>query len=193
MPELMEVNMRRFSIRLTCLIVLLVSAQPLMAQQPKRMITNAVDESKLVVLGGNTPPAAYRIENDRGAVADDARFEHLLLLLKRDPETEARLLQRIEAMHDPASPEFHHWLTPDQLGAQFGTHPDDVAAIQGWLESHGFTINQAFRSGILLDFSGTARQVRETFHTEIHNLTLPNGEKHVANIRDPQIPAALAA
>ena len=40
-------------------------------------------------------------------------------------------------------------------------------------------------------FSGTAGQVRNAFHTEIHNLNV-NGEKHIANMSNPQIPAALA-
>ena len=33
--------------------------------------------------------------------------------------------------------------------------------------------------------------MRDAFHTEIHNLEV-RGEKHIANMRDPQIPAALA-
>ena len=44
---------------------------------------------------------------------------------------------------------------------------------------------------MLIDFSGTAGQVREAFHTEIHNLDV-SGERHIANMSDPQIPAALA-
>jgi subtilase family serine protease len=163
------------------------------AAEPERLITTGIDESQLVTLGGNTPPAGVAGENDRGSVDDDLRFGHLLLLLKRAPQTEARLQQLIGAMHDARSPEFHHWLTPEQLGALFGANPSDVAAICQWLESHGFSINQVHKSGLIVDFSGTARQVRETFHTEIHNLVLANGEKHVANVRDPQIPAALAA
>ena len=43
----------------------------------------------------------------------------------------------------------------------------------------------------MVDFSGTAKQVREAFHTEIHHFKV-NGEMHVANTSDPQIPAALA-
>ena len=43
----------------------------------------------------------------------------------------------------------------------------------------------------MIDFSGTAGQVREAFHTEIHNLEV-TGKKHIANMSDPQIPAALA-
>jgi hypothetical protein len=44
---------------------------------------------------------------------------------------------------------------------------------------------------MMMDFSGTAGQVRESFHTEMHQLSV-NGEKHIANMSDPRIPAALA-
>ena len=40
-------------------------------------------------------------------------------------------------------------------------------------------------------FSGNAAQVQSTFHTEIHNLVV-NGVAHIANMSDPQIPAALS-
>jgi subtilase family serine protease len=42
-----------------------------------------------------------------------------------------------------------------------------------------------------LRFNGTVVQVESAFHTEIHNLNI-RGEKHIANVIDPQIPAALA-
>jgi subtilase family serine protease len=191
--ELSEVLLMRF--RLTSLfgvLCLILCACPLEAQEQKRLITEKIDESKLATLGGNTTPAAARADFDRGAVPDDTRFEHLLLLLKRDPDTEARVKQQIDAMHDPASPQFHRWLTAEQFGARFGVHPQDSETIQEWLKSHGFTVNQAYKNGLLLDIAGSAKQIRDTFHTEMHNLVLPNGDKHIANIRDPQVPAALA-
>jgi subtilase family serine protease len=43
----------------------------------------------------------------------------------------------------------------------------------------------------VIDYSGTAGQVRTAFHTEIHNLEV-DGIAHIANTNDPQIPAALA-
>ena len=191
--ELLEVlTMRSRATSLFCLLCLTLCACPLRAQEQKRLITGKIDESKLVTLGGNTTPAAARAEFDRGAVPDDTRFEHLLLLLKRDPDTEARVKQQIDAMHDPASPQFHRWLTAEQFGARFGVHPQDSELIQEWLKSHGFTVNQAYKNGLLLDIAGSAKQIREAFHTEMHNLVLPNGDKHIVNIRDPQVPAALA-
>jgi hypothetical protein len=132
---------------LFCVFCLALCACPSRAQEQKRLITGKIDESKLVTLGGNTTPAATRAEFDRGAVPDDTRFEHLLLLLKRDPDTEARVKPQIDAMHDPASPQFHRWLTAEQFGARFGVHPLDSEAIQEWLKSHGFTVNQAYKNG----------------------------------------------
>ena len=44
---------------------------------------------------------------------------------------------------------------------------------------------------MVMDFSGTAGQIREAFHTEIHYLEV-NGEQHFANMSDPRIPEALA-
>jgi subtilase family serine protease len=157
------------------------------------LITSPIDESQLIPLSGNTTPAALDPANDRGAVSDDFVFDHLFLTLKRAPETEAALVALIDSMHDPKSAEFHRWLTPQQLGERFGAAPADRAALESWLRSSGFTVNRVYRNGLLIDFSGSAAQIRETFHTEIHHLVLPNGEKHIANMSDPKIPAALAS
>ena len=74
------------------------------------LITQAVDEGNLVRLAGNTRREA-KAENDRGAVADDFRIEHMLLQLRRSPEQEQLLLQFMEELHNPKSPNFHKWLT----------------------------------------------------------------------------------
>jgi subtilase family serine protease len=190
--------MRRYaSILLAGSVVLfsvVASAAPTQApaDSPQSVITGPIDESQLVTLTGNTTPAARRAQNDRGPVADNLAFDHLLLTLKPAPETEARLENLIDEMHRQGSSEYHHWLTPKQLGERFGAAPQDREIIQHWLESHGFSINRIYQSGMVIDFAGTAAQIREAFHTEVHNLVLPNGEKHIANIRDPQIPSALA-
>ncbi len=162
------------------------------AYRARPVITGPIDESQLVTLTGNTTPAALRASNDRGRVADDLMFDHLLVVLKPAPETEASLEKLIDAMHHQDSSEFHRWLTPQQFGERFGAAPQDRETIERWLESHGFAVNRAYQNGLMIDVAGTAGQIREAFQTEIHNLVLPNGEKHIANMSDPQIPAALA-
>jgi subtilase family serine protease len=183
--------MRRYASILFLSSVVLCSVAAF-AQAPRPLITSPIDESQLVTLAGNTTAAALRASNDRGPVADGLAFDHLLLTLKPAPETEARLEKLIDEMHHRDSPNFHRWLTAQQLGERFGLAPQDRATIQRWLEAHGFSINRVYQNGLAIDFAGTAAQIREAFHTEVHNLVLPNGEKHIANMRDPQIPAALA-
>src|SRR5262249_37875696 len=46
-------------------------------------------------------------------------------------------------------------------------------------------------NGMVIDFSGTAGQVREAFQTEMHQLNV-KGKNHIANMSDPKIPAALS-
>jgi Pro-kumamolisin, activation domain len=174
---------------LMCLVVCPAAA---LAQDAKPAITVPVNERVLVTLEGNTPAAAMDAESDRGPVGDETQMEHMLLALKRTPETEARFEKLIADMHDPNSPEYHHWLTPKQLAARFGIPSQDLETIRTWLESHGFRVNHVYQNGFVVNFSGTAANVREAFHTEIHNVVLANGERHISNVSDPQIPAALA-
>jgi subtilase family serine protease len=58
--------------------------------------------------------------------------------------------------------------------------------------SHGLEVNLVHQSGMTIDVSGTAGQVSDAFHTEIHHYNV-NGERHIANASDPRIPAALAS
>jgi subtilase family serine protease len=82
-------------------------------------------------------------------------------------------------------------MTASEFGAAWGATPADRAAVAQWLESHGFTVNSIAPGGMTIDFSGTAAQVLEAFHTEIHYLDV-NGVRHIANMSDPEIPEALA-
>ena len=154
------------------------------------LISQSIDESELATLKGNLRPEVNP-ENDSGPVTDGLRMEHMLLQLQRPPELEKELQQFIDELHNPASPDFHKWLTAQQFGERFGLAQQDLETITHWLEAHGFTVNVVYPSGMLIDFSGTAAQVRAAFHTEIHNLKV-NGTNHIANMRNPQIPAALA-
>jgi len=154
------------------------------------LIKQNVDEGELVTLGGNTRPEA-NAKYDRGRVSDDFLMEHVLLLLRRSPEQEQELEQLIEELHDPSAPVFHHWLTAREFGKRFGVSEHDREAIKSWMKSRGLTINVDYTNHLLIDFSGTAGRIEEAFHTEIHNLNI-KGERHIANMSDPKIPAALA-
>ena len=149
------------------------------------------EQSGLVTLRGNTRPEAIA-KNDRGRVSDDLTLNHMMLQLRRSPEQEQALQQFINDIHDHASPLFHHWITATEFGQRYGVAPAEVARVTDWLESQGFTVNLVYPNQMVIDFTGSAGQIRQAFHTEIHHL-LVNGEAHIANMSDPQIPPELAS
>ena len=118
-------------------------------------------------------------------------LDHIFLFLQRSPQQEQALDKLINELNDRKSPKFHKWLTPEEFGERFGVAEEDIQQVTNWLQSHGFRINQVYTNHMLIDFSGTAAQVGEAFHTEIGQLEV-GGEAHIANISDPQIPVALA-
>ncbi|KWB90319.1 hypothetical protein WL44_15220 [Burkholderia ubonensis] len=157
---------------------------------PSRLVTQVIDERQTVELPGNIRQEATA-GNDRGRVDDNLVLEHMQLLLNRPAETEAALDRFIDQLYDPNSPNSHRWLTPEQFGAEFGPAREDVSAVTDWLGRHGFTVNNVQKSAMVIDFSGTAEQVRRTFQTEIHKLDI-NGVAHIANMSNPRVPQALA-
>ncbi|MGB6833957.1 MAG: Ig-like domain repeat protein [Candidatus Acidiferrum sp.] len=153
-------------------------------------ITQAIDETQLVTLKGNVHPLA-RTGVDQGPVSDAMPAPRMLLLLQRSPAQETALRQLLDQQQDKTSPNYHAWLTPRQFGTQFGPSDADIQTVTGWLQSHGFQNVKVGAGRTTIEFSGNAGQLRNAFHTDIHQFSA-QGVQHVANVSDPQIPAALS-
>jgi hypothetical protein len=183
-------SMRLFPLLAIICALLSGAAARAQAVAPAVRIVNAIDENDLVTLKGNTHPFA-NARNDRGRVSPDLPMTDLILVLSRDPQQQAAIDRFVASQYEPGSPNFHHWLSPDEVGADFGPSSTDIDLISKWLTGHGFSIGEVTRDRMSIRFSGTAAQVESTFHTEIHNLQV-NGVAHIGNMSDPRIPAALA-
>ena len=166
----------------------LMAAGQQAATVPAR-ITQPVDMENLVTLRGNTHPLA-RPEYDQGAAPDSLPTERMLLVLQRSAEQETALRKLLDEQQIKSSPNYHMWLNPEQFGQQFGPADADIQAVTSWLSSQGFQVSHVAAGRTVIEFSGTAGQVRQAFHTEIHKFVV-KGKEHWANASDPQIPAAL--
>ena len=167
-----------------------LSSQAFADPAARALITRAINNNDRVALVGNTHPEATAA-NDRGAVASSMAMDHMQLLLKRPAEREAALLRYMDDLHNKTSPNFHKWMTAKQFGERYGLAQSDIDTVSRWLSSQGFRVNGVYTNRLMIDFSGNAGQVHTAFGAEIHNIDV-GGVKHVANMRDPQVPAALA-
>jgi hypothetical protein len=155
------------------------------------LVRGAVDEANRVTLHGNVHPLA-QAKYDRGVVDDGFAADRLQLQLKRSAQQERDLEQFLEDAHTPGSASYHKWVTPEEFGKRFGAADSDIATVTAWLQSHGFQVNKVHPGRTSIEFSGTAGQLRSTFHTEIHHYVSRNADGY-ANSKDPEIPAAFAA
>jgi uncharacterized protein (TIGR03437 family) len=177
--------MRRISYKLP---LLLITTTSLLAQRDR--ITVPIDPARLVPMNGSLRPAMLR-QNDGGRVDGTFPLPAMMLFLRLSAGQQTDLLHLLQEQQNPASPLYHHWLTPEQFADRFGLSQNDVAKAADWLRSQGFAVGKVARSRTWITFSGTARQVEDSFRTEIHRYRL-RGENHFANAAEPSIPAALA-
>ncbi|MGH9713122.1 MAG: Ig-like domain repeat protein [Candidatus Acidiferrales bacterium] len=169
--------------------ILCASVSVAQSIQKRRLVAAAVDENNLTVLRGNTYPLA-RADFDRGPAPPSLMLLRMLLVLKRSPEEEDTLEALLDQQQDKSSLNYHAWLTPRQFGEQFGAAEQDIQTITEWLASHGFQVNRVANGRTIIEFSGTAAQLKDAFRAEIHKYEV-NGKERWANSTDPEIPSAL--
>lgn len=171
-------------------LALAATASCAFSQAPVRRITTRIDESQVVSLAGNVHPLA-RPQFDEGMVSADFPLDRMMLVLQPTTAQKSELDAFLAAQQDPDSADFHQWLTPAQFGERFGASNQDLSQVTAWLSARGFAIDEIAAGRNLIVFSGSAGQVFDTFHTELHRYRV-NGVDHTANAQDPQIPAAVA-
>ncbi|HEX3098994.1 MAG TPA: S53 family peptidase, partial [Usitatibacter sp.] len=131
-------------------------------------------------------------ENDLGETDSSLRLTNLTLVLNRPAERQAAFETLLRDQQDPSSSDFHHWLTPVEIGERFGPADASVAAVSSWLQSQHLHVDSVATSGVRIEFSGTAGDVGAAFGAPLHTY-LVDGEPMISPAGTPKIPASLAA
>ncbi|HEY8011259.1 MAG TPA: S53 family peptidase [Rudaea sp.] len=131
-------------------------------------------------------------QNDLGVIVDDVQLAHLTLLLQRSPARQQAFEQFLQQQQDPQSADFHHWLTPSELGERFGNSQQDIDALTRWMSAQGLHVDKVANSRTRIDFSASAGQVGAVFQTRMHAYRVA-GQTRIANTSAPRIPAAFSA
>ena len=172
-------------LRLLVLAAAGLAITPLPAQDSSR-IPEKVDLAQIRPLPNHHPLWANP-QNDAGLVTSQIS---LTLVIARSPEQQAAFEQLLADQQNPASPDYHHWLTPVEIGERFGLSDADLEAVKGWIESQGMRVNWVAPSRAFIAFGGPAPNVGRAFQTEIHNYRV-NGADRISVSSDPMIPAAI--
>ncbi len=156
----------------------------------------AVAAARLVNVNARTvlPGNVHRLAKASALLAapdPSLPMERMTLSLSLAPEKQAALERLLAEQQDPASGNFHRWLTPEEFGSRFGRQPEEIAAVANWLAAEGFRLDEVAKGGTWINFSGTVAKVESAFRTRINDYLIGGRLRH-ANADEPSIPAALA-
>src|ERR1051326_7815716 len=109
---------RTLSLHKVCLSALLLLAMTGILSLEARA-QRAINDADRVTLHGDTHALA-RAEFDRGAAPAGMPMNNMIMLLSVRAGAQAQLDQLLADQQNPASPNFHKWLTPAEFGLRFG-------------------------------------------------------------------------
>ncbi len=103
-------------------------------------------------------------------LSESKSLDLVITLPLRNQEQLTNLLRQIA---DPASPHYHHYLTPAEFAEQFGPAENDYQAVLAFARSNGLAITGRHANRTLLDVNGPVNAIEQAFHVHLHTYHHP--------------------
>jgi subtilase family serine protease len=98
-----------------------------------------------------------------------------------------------QAVSNPRSKSYRHYLTPAQFRQQFAPTASQVSQVQNWLTSQGFTLVYTPANNHYVSAKGTIAQAQKAFGASFGNYKAPKGLTLYSPSAEVSIPSSLAA
>ncbi len=151
------------------------------------MAVSAGAASNRTTLHGSAPAWANS-KNYAGAADATASIGFRIYLGWNNPSATEALAQ---AVSDPHSSSYGHYLTPAQFRQQFAPSQAQVGQVQSWLRSQGLTVNYTPGNNHYVSAEGTVAQAAAAFGTSF-GLYKVRGQTVRSPSSEISVPASLA-
>ena len=127
-------------------------------------------EQKNLAAGHVPAVVAHGRVNPQGRLASTNRLQLAIGLPLRNQEALARLLKDL---YNPASPVFHHYLSPAEFTSRFGPTTRDYARVTAFAAANQLTITATSSNRMLLAVNGATADVERAFHVRLKTYRHP--------------------
>ncbi len=129
-----------------------------------------------MIAGAFTASAGTKVFSQQGMIGVDesSRLERVPgtnrlslaigLPLRNQPELAALRAQ----LHNPVSPNYHQWLTPEEFTSRFGPTEADYARLQAWMTAKGLHITQTHANRLVLNVEGSVANIEKALSLQMH-------------------------
>jgi subtilase family serine protease len=133
-------------------------------------------------------PASKSSRSVRLGPTDPAHTLTISLVLRaRSADTNAA----IAALSDPASPEFRHFLSPQEYAQRYGADSATVAGVVAALRAAGLRVATSTATANLLTAQGTVAAMNALFGVRLGDYCDTHGQRYIAPEVAPHIPTSL--
>jgi len=117
---------------------------------------------------------------------------HLDLSIRLPLRNKAELTDLIQQLYDPASTNFHRYLTPAQFTERFGPTVQDYQSVQDFARSNRLVVESTFGNRALLEVSGSVADIQAAFQVTLRTYRHPteNREFYAPDV-EPKVDARL--
>jgi hypothetical protein len=98
------------------------------------------------------------------------RLQLAIGLPLRNQDALATLLRQV---YDPASPNYRHYLTPEQFTEKFGPTEADYQAVRDFAQTNNLTVASTYSNRMLLVVSGAVSDIEKAFHVTLQQYQHP--------------------
>lgn len=130
---------------------------------------NPVFGANWKVLPGHVPGKLSQLKSV-GRLAATNQMRLAIGVPLRDP---AGLDDFLAQLYDPASPNYRHYLTPEEITVRFGPTATEYEAVKNFALTNGLTITATHDNRLLLDVTGPAAAVEKAFHVTLRTYQHP--------------------
>lgn len=139
-------------------------------------------------LSGHVPAAV----GESKAVGELPASKEMQLAIGLPLRNEAELETFLKELADPASPNYRHYLTPDQFAERFGPSKDDYESLASFFEANGLAVTGRHPNRTILDVSGKVTDIERVFQIKMMNWSHPSRGVFFAPDREPSLDAGVA-
>jgi subtilase family serine protease len=109
-----------------------------------------------------------------------------------NPNNKAALDTMVQQMYDNSSPNYHKFLTMDQINDQFAPTAKQVGVVQNFLASHNMQVTSTDTHNLFVVAQGRVGDAQTAFNTKI-NRVMVNGTMHRVTASAPSVTGPAAA
>ena len=129
-------------------------------------------------------PAVVASSPREGDVPDSTTLRLAIGLPFRNQEELQNLLKELS---DPHSPQYRHFLTPEQFTERFGPTQEDYQAVIQFAQLMGLKVEKTYSNRDILDLSGPVNLIQKAFHVNLHYYRRTDGSLFYAPDTEPSV------